>query len=104
MHLAKLNLAPRGYFCLLYRQGAKMSISTLKGDFDMRVLIAERLRALMREENLTQVELAKRIGVKQNTISAWLLQKKEPCITSLWLLADYFETDIDYLVGRKDTP
>ena len=81
-----------------------MSISTFKGDFDMQVLIAERLRALMREENLTQVELAKRIGVKQNTISAWLLQKKEPCITSLWLLADYFETDIDYLVGRKDTP
>ncbi|MBR2371327.1 MAG: helix-turn-helix transcriptional regulator [Clostridia bacterium] len=81
-----------------------MSISTLKGDFDMQVLIAERLRALMKDENLTQVELAKRIGVKQNTISAWLLQKKEPCITSLWLLADYFETDIDYLVGRKDTP
>lgn len=81
-----------------------MSISTFKGDFDMQVLIAERLRALMKDENLTQVELAKRIGVKQNTISAWLLQKKEPCITSLWLLADYFETDIDYLVGRKDLP
>ncbi len=36
----------------------------------MQVLIAERLKALMKEENLTQVELAKRIGVKQNTISA----------------------------------
>lgn len=58
----------------------------------------------MKEEGLTQVELAKRIGVKQNTISAWLLKKKEPYITSLWALANYFETDIDYLVGRKNIP
>lgn len=26
----------------------------------------------------------------------------KPSINSLWLLADYFEVDIDYLVGRKD--
>ena len=56
----------------------------------------------MKEENLTQVELANKIGLKQNTISAWLLNKKEPSIRSLWLVADYFNVDIDYLVGRKD--
>ena len=55
----------------------------------------------MKEQGLNQVQLAKRVGVKQNTISAWLLEKKEPCIASLWLLADYFEVDIDYLIGRK---
>ena len=35
-------------------------------------------------------------------ISAWLLGKKEPCIASLWKLADYFDVDIDYIVGRKN--
>lgn len=68
----------------------------------MEILIAERIKELMQEHNLNQVGLAKKIGVKQNTISAWLLKKKEPCIVSLWLLADYFKVDIDYLVGRKD--
>ena len=68
----------------------------------MEILIAERIKGLMQEHNLNQVGLAKKIGVKQNTISAWLLKKKEPCITSLWLLADYFQVDIDYLVGRKE--
>lgn len=68
----------------------------------MKILFAERLRGLMREESLNQVELAKRIGVKQNTISAWLSQKKEPCISSLWQVADYFKVDVDYLIGRKD--
>lgn len=66
----------------------------------MKILIAERIRELMKEEGLNQVRLAEMIGVKQNTISAWLLEKKEPCITSLWLLADYFNVSIDYLIGR----
>ena len=68
----------------------------------MKILIQQRIKELMREENLNQVQLAQKIGLKQNTISAWLLEKKEPSIKSLWLLADYFNTDIDYLVGRKD--
>lgn len=66
----------------------------------MKILIAERIRELMKEEGLNQVRLADKIGVKQNTISAWLLEKKEPCITSLWLLADYFNVSVDYLIGR----
>ena len=68
----------------------------------MQILVTERIRDLMRENGLNQVALAKKIGVKQNTISSWLNHKKEPCITSLWLLADYFEVSIDYLVGRKE--
>ena len=68
----------------------------------MKIIIAERLRELMKEYGLNQVRLAEKVGVKQNTISAWLLKKKEPCILSLWLLADFFEVDIDYLVGRKN--
>lgn len=68
----------------------------------MKILIVDRLKELMKEEKLNQVKLADKIGVKQNTISAWLLGKKEPSITSLWLLADYFNVDIDYIVGRKN--
>lgn len=68
----------------------------------MEILVSERIKELMKEKGLTQVKLAKEIGLKQNTISAWLLKKKEPCIMSLWLLADYFDVEIDYLIGRKD--
>ncbi len=68
----------------------------------MDIIIAERIKELMKEEKLNQTRLAEKIGVKQNTISAWVLGKKEPSIKSLWLLADYFNVDIDYLVGRKN--
>ena len=67
-----------------------------------KIIVAERIAELMKENNLNQVRLAEKIGVKQNTISAWLLKKKEPCINSLWLLADYFDVSIDYLVGRSN--
>ena len=68
----------------------------------MKILVAERLTELMREEGVNQVKLAQKTGVKQNTISAWLSKKKEPCITSLWLLADHFGVTVDYLIGRSD--
>ncbi len=68
----------------------------------MKILVSERIKELMKEQGLNQVKLADKIGVKQNTISAWLLQKKEPCINSLWLIADYFDVSVDYLIGRCD--
>lgn len=68
----------------------------------MKILVADRVRELMKEYGLNQVRLAEKVGLKQNTISAWLCGKKEPSITSLWLLADYFDVEIDYIVGRKD--
>lgn len=68
----------------------------------MEIYVSQRIKGLMQEECLSQSALAKKIGVRQNTISAWLLGKKEPSIRSLWLVADYFNVSIDYLVGRKE--
>ena len=68
----------------------------------MEIFVSQRIKGLMKEECLSQSALAKKIGVRQNTISAWLLGKKEPSIRSLWLVADYFNVSIDYLVGMKE--
>ena len=68
----------------------------------MNIIVAERIKELMKEHNLNQSKLSEKIGVSQVAISTWLLKKKEPSIRSLWLLADFFDMDIDYLVGRKD--
>ena len=68
----------------------------------MNIVVAERIKELMKEHNLNQVKLAEKCGISQTTVSTWLLKKKEPSIRSLWLLADFFDVDIDYLVGRKE--
>lgn len=68
----------------------------------MEIKVAERLKELMAEGGLTQTKLAQEVGVKQNTISAWLTKKKLPNIASLWLLADRFGVSVDFLIGRKE--
>lgn len=67
-----------------------------------KIKFSENLRLLMKQSKINQVKLSSEIGVAQSAISAWLLNKKEPSITSLWLLANYFNCTIDELVGRTD--
>ena len=67
-----------------------------------QIKIIERIRYLMSIEHITQYGLAKKLGISQSTICNWLNGKKEPCIDSLWMLADYFDVTVDYLIGRSD--
>ncbi|MGN0807775.1 MAG: helix-turn-helix domain-containing protein [Candidatus Coproplasma sp.] len=66
------------------------------------VRFCENLKQLMQENQVNQMKLSCAIGVSQSAISAWLAKKKEPCINSLWLIADYFDVTVDFLIGRKD--
>lgn len=68
----------------------------------MDILIAQRIKDSMNNEKLTQMQLAKAIGVGQSSVSDWLNSKSEPSIDNLWKLADFFDVSIDFLVGRKE--
>lgn len=63
-------------------------------------LIAERLKFLRKEKNLTQTELGEKVGIKRNTYSDWENGKTEPSLEKLIVLADFFEVSLDWLVGR----
>ena len=68
----------------------------------MEILVVERITELMDTEHINQSALAEKLDVDQSTISLWLNGKTEPSITSLWLLADYFDVTVDYLIGRTE--
>lgn len=68
----------------------------------MEILIAQHIEDLMKNEKLTQMQLAKAIGVGQSSVSDWLNSKSEPSVESLWKLADFFDVSVDYLIGRKE--
>ncbi len=61
----------------------------------------KRLKGLRLEVGLTQTELAKRIGATQRQVSFWESGQIEPNIFWLIKLADFFDVQIDYLVGRE---
>lgn len=65
------------------------------------IRFGERLRDLRQEKNIGQVELAAKIGVSKGIISLWEQGKREPTLSSLVAIADYFNVTIDYLIGRE---
>ena len=58
------------------------------------------------KRNITQVDLAKQINVKQETISTYESNKAFPSADALVKIADYLNTSCDYLLGRieDDSP
>ncbi|MCM1290154.1 MAG: helix-turn-helix domain-containing protein [Corallococcus sp.] len=68
----------------------------------MVILLGQRLSELRQEMDLTQVELANAIGVSKGCISLWENGLREPTLTSLIALAQYFDITLDELVGLKN--
>lgn len=61
---------------------------------------ARNLKELMGKMTLS--ELSKKVDIPQPTISRYLLCQREISLTNLIKIADYFNEDIDVLIGRKD--
>ena len=66
------------------------------GDFQN---VFKRLRM---SSGYTQSELAKRLNISKSTISMYENGNREPDFETLELIADFFNIDIDYLLGRTD--
>ena len=60
------------------------------------------LKTLRKEANLSQQKLGDAVNISQQSINQYENQEAEPDIANLTKLADYFDTSIDYLVGRTD--
>ena len=68
----------------------------------MKECFAERLKELRTERDVGQVELADKLGVSKAIISMWENGLREPKLSNLILLAEYFGVSIDYLAGLTD--
>ena len=51
---------------------------------------------------LTQAEMAEKLGISRSTIGMYETGAREPDFETLELIADFFNVDIDYLLGRTD--
>ena len=63
---------------------------------------AERLKQLRKLEDLSQSQLADKIGIADSTISAYEMDRFTPSVLILCCFADYFHVTTDYLLGRTD--
>lgn len=63
---------------------------------------AERLKELRKQAHLTQVELAKQLGIGQSSYADWERGKKKPTQENLVKIAQVLNVSIDYLVGNSE--
>ncbi len=59
------------------------------------------LKYLRNRENLSQAELAQKLGVGKSTISMYEVGKRQPDFETLELIADFFNVDMNFLLGKQ---
>ena len=62
----------------------------------------ERLKEIREDKDLNQSEIANALSIKQQQYSEYEIGKRLIPINYLYDLADFYNTSIDYLVGRTD--
>lgn len=61
------------------------------------------LKQLRERENLTQEELAKRLEISRSRLASYEQGQREPDLELLEVIADFFNVDMDYLLGRTNS-
>ncbi len=65
----------------------------------MQDIFIKRLETLMEEKDMSQIELANRVGTTNVTISRYLSGERIPRLEIVAKIAEVFHTSVDYLVG-----
>lgn len=65
-------------------------------------MIAERIKMLRENQNLSQVELARKLSVTRASVSGWEMGISAPSTTYLVELSRLFHVSVDYLLGLEE--
>ncbi len=67
-------------------------------------MLAQRLKQLRAENQMTQVQLAEKPGVSKGTVAMWETDKRSPSFEMLAEMTNLFDRRIDYILGYSDDP
>lgn len=67
-------------------------------------MYGDRISYLREKANLTQDQLAKKIGITRAALSHYEKNRREPDFETIEKIARFFDVSLDYLLGRTDDP
>ncbi|MGG7191166.1 helix-turn-helix domain-containing protein [Clostridium paraputrificum] len=65
-------------------------------------MLDKRIKYLRENMNLTQKELANKLGISSSTIGMYESGRRNPDTSMLNILSDFFNVSVDYLMGRTN--
>jgi hypothetical protein len=68
----------------------------------LKMEFSERLKELRKKANLTQVEVAKKLGISQPAYASWERGVKKPTQDNLVKIVQVLNASVDYLVGNSE--
>lgn len=68
------------------------------------MVFGARLKALRKQKKLTQVTVQLETGIEQTLISKYERGERIPPTDSLMILAEFYHTSMDYIMGITDEP
>ena len=68
----------------------------------VRIGFPERLKQLRKEKGLSQIMLAKGLGVSGGTVAMWETGKRKPQFEMFDKLCTFFDRSMDYILGASD--
>ena len=66
-------------------------------------MVADRIKALREQENKTQSDLAKQLGITRSSVNAWELGISVPSTQYVVELAHIFNVSTDYILGVNNS-
>ena len=60
-----------------------------------------KLKELRLKNNISQKDLAKKLGIEYQSYNKYELDKNQPSIETLKIIADYYNISLDYLCDRR---
>ena len=63
----------------------------------------KKLHSLMKENKITQQELAERLNVRRGSVSNWVTDRRVPDNNTIVELANIFNVTTDFLLGNENT-
>lgn len=66
-------------------------------------MIADRIKTLREQQNKTQSDLAKQLGITRSSVNAWEMGISVPSTQYIVELANIFHVSTDYLLGVNTT-
>ena len=66
-------------------------------------MLGKKLKELRFRRGITQAEFARDLGVSQQAVGGWEVNRSEPSFDTLTRIANYFNVSTDFLLGKETT-